>query len=87
MLPSHGINRGDVPVAARARENPEAWSTELGLGTCIVIHVGDVGRLKLTSRWNVMNSPFWKLGRQTFHLYQPSTFLWLKELLVNAKMG
>ena len=49
--------------------------------------VGDVGRLNWTLRLYEMNFPFWNLPRQTFPLYQPSIFPYIKEILVSAKKG
>ena len=51
------------------------------------MRVGDVGRLKSTLRLYVMNFHFWNLPRQTFPLYQPPIFPYIKEILVSAKMG
>jgi len=55
--------------------------------TCFAMGAGKVGRLKSTWRFYVMNFPFWNLPRQTFPLYQPPIFLYIKEILVSAKMG
>ena len=51
------------------------------------MRVGSVGRLNSTLRLYVMSFPSWNLPRQTFPLYRPPIFPYIKEILVSSKKG